>query len=193
IPSCHPFILGVDDQHDAANLRRGQQAASAGGEQKLSAESLPLQPSIHSQAGQAEARHLMPCQPASHHLRRPRVINRGGAQTIEAENGLAVGIVNRQEGFRAAPLVALAGVTAQVFTQRFVAAVEGTTIIFPADWLFVPCRHDYGRFGNFHEAASSFLFGAGGCSSRFRTRKLSRPESCTWSASSITALAACTA
>ena len=42
IPSCHPVILGVDDQHDAANFRRCQQAASARREQKLSAKSLPL-------------------------------------------------------------------------------------------------------------------------------------------------------
>jgi hypothetical protein len=55
---------------------------------------------------------------------------------------LFVGIVNRQERFRAAPLVALAGVTAQEFIQRFFAAVECFSIVFLVDRLFVPCLHD---------------------------------------------------
>ena len=51
-------------------------------------------------------------QPAPYDLRRLSIVNRGGTQTVEAENRLVVGIVNRKEGFRAAQLVALAGVAA---------------------------------------------------------------------------------
>jgi hypothetical protein len=52
-----------------------------------------------------------------------------------------------------------------------------------------PCRHDDGcRLDNARAAASSFLFGAGGFSSSFRTRKLSREENRTWSASLMTLL-----
>ena len=93
-------------------------------------------------------------------------------------NGFVVGIVNRKKRFRTAQLVALAGVTAQEFSQRFFAAVERFPIMFLVDRLFVPCRHDYDRFGNARAAARSFAFGAGGFSSRARTRKLSLSESC---------------
>ena len=124
-------------------------------EQKLSAKSLTLQPAIHSQAGQAKARHVMACKPASNDLRRAGIVNRGGAQAIETENGFVVGIVNRKEGFRSAQFVALAGVTAQEFVQRF------------------------GRYGNAQAAVRSLEFGAGGFSSQSRTRKLSLSETCT--------------
>lgn len=88
IPCGDPFIFGVDDQHHAAHLRRGQQAASARREQKLPANALPLQCAIHSQARQAEARHVMARQAAPCDLRRPGVVHRGGAQAAEAENGV---------------------------------------------------------------------------------------------------------
>ncbi len=94
---------------------------------------------------------------------------------------LLLGIVDREERFRAAQVVALAGVAAQEFIQRFFAAVEGFAIMLLGDRLFVPRRHDlcYVGFGNARAAASSFALGAGGFSSRSRTRKLSRSESCT--------------
>lgn len=180
IPSCHLFILCIDDKHDAANIRRGQQAASARREQKLSANSLPLEPAIDSQARQAEARYIIVCQPAPYDLRCPGIVNRGWTQTIEAENSFVAGVVDRKERFCTAPVVALAGVTAQEFIQRFFAAVEGFAIMSFADRLLVPCRHDYDRrFGKARAAASSFAFGAGGFSNRSRTRKLSLAESCT--------------
>ena len=121
----------------------------------------------------------MACQPAPYDLRRPGIVNRGGAQAVEAENGFVVGIVNRKERFRAAQLVALAGVTAQEFIQRFFAAVERFPIMFLADRLFVPCRHDYEPLWQCPRGCPHFAFGAGGFSSRSRTRKLSLPESCT--------------
>ena len=185
IPSCDSFILGVDDQHDAADLRCGQQAASACREQKLSADSLALQSAIHSQARQAEARHIMACQPAPYDLRRLGVVDRCGAQTVEAENGFIAGVigvitgVNRKKSFRAAPFVALAGVTAQEFVQRFFAAFETFPVMLLANRLFVPRGHDYGRLCKARAAASSFALGAGGFSSRSRTRRLSLSESCT--------------
>jgi hypothetical protein len=76
-------------------------------------------------------------------------------------------------------LMALASVTAQEFIQRFFAAVERFPIMFLADWLFVPRRHNQDRFGNARAAARSFAFGAGGFSSKSRTLKLSLRESCT--------------
>jgi hypothetical protein len=75
--------------------------------------------------------------------------------------------------------VALAGVAAQEFIQRFFAAIERFPIVFLADRLLVPCGHDYERFGKARAAARSLAFGAGGFSSSLRIRKLSRPESCT--------------
>ena len=107
------------------------------------------------------------------------MVNRRGAQAIEAENGFVVCIVNRKERFRAAQLVALAGVTAQEFIQGFLATVECFPIMLLVNRFFVPCRHDYYRFGNTRAAARSFAFGAGGFSSKSRTRKLSLSERCT--------------
>jgi len=142
----------------AANLRRGQETTSARREQELSANTLPLQSAIHSQA-------------APYDLRRLGIVNRCGAQAVEAEEGFVVGIVNRKERLRAAQFVAPAGITAREFTQRFFAAVERFRIVILVDRLVVPRRHDYDRFGNARAAASSLVFGAGGFSSRSRTRK----------------------
>ena len=103
---------------------------------------MPLQPSIHSQAGQTEAGNVMSRQPAPYDLRRPGIVNRGRAQALEAENGFVVGIVNRKERLRASTLVALAGVTAQEFIQRFLAAVERFAIVLLMNGLFVPRGHD---------------------------------------------------
>src|ERR1039457_2060643 len=62
--------------------------------------------------------------------------------------------------------------------------------MFLVDRLFVPCRRNHDRRGSARAAARNLAFGAGGFSSRSRTRRLSRAESCTRSASSMTALAA---
>ena len=120
----------------------------------------------------------MSCEPAPYDVRRPGIVNRGWTQAIEGENGFVVSIVNRKKCFRAAPVVALASVSAQEFIERFFAAVERFAIMLFADRFFVPCRHIY-RFGKARAAANSFAFGAGGFSSRSRTRKLSLAESCT--------------
>ena len=111
VPSRYSFALGVDDKHDSANLRRGQQASSTRRQQKLSANSLALRPAIHSQARQAEPRHFMKCQASPYDLRRPGIVNRGGAEAVKAENSVVAGIVNRKERFRAAQFMTFAGVT----------------------------------------------------------------------------------
>src|SRR4029077_1545220 len=116
---------------------------------------------------------------AAYDLRRAGMVNRCGAQTIEAENGFVIGVVNRKESLRAAQLVVFAGITTQEFIQRFFSAVEGFPIMFLADRVLVPYRHDYDSLGNARAAARSFALGAGGCSSSSRTRKLSLSESCT--------------
>ncbi len=73
--------------------------------------------------------------------------------------------------------MALAGVTAQEFIQRFFAAIKNISIMLPRDRFFVPCPHDYDRFGKDRAAAINLAFGAGGFSSNFRTRQLSLSES----------------
>ncbi len=142
IPSSCSFILGVDDKRHTANLRRGQQAASARREQKLSANSLPLKPAIHSQTRQAESRHIVTCQPSAYDLRSPGIVDRSRAQAVEAENGFVIGIVNGKERFRPAQVVALACITAQELIQRFLAADEPFPIVFPIDRLSAPRGHD---------------------------------------------------
>src|ERR1035438_6627691 len=73
----------------------------------------------------------------------PTCAGAGSCSSISsAMNGFVVGIVNRKKRFRTAQLVALAGVTAQEFSQRFVAAVERFPIMFLVDRLFVPCRSE---------------------------------------------------
>jgi hypothetical protein len=79
---------------------------------------------MYGQARQAEARHVMPCQHAPYDLWCPRIINRRGAQAVEPENRLVIGIVNRKESFRAAQLMAPARVTAHEFIQGHFAAIE---------------------------------------------------------------------
>jgi hypothetical protein len=75
-----------------------------------------------------------------------------------------------QKRLRAAQLVALSGITAREFIERFFRAVECVTIMFLVDRLFVPRRHsDDRRFGKALAAASSFAFGSGGFSNRSRT------------------------
>jgi hypothetical protein len=101
-----------------------------------------LKPVIHGQTGEAEARHVMARQSAPYDLRRPGIVNRSRTQTVEPENGSLVGIVNRKECLRAAQLVALAGIAAQEFIQRFFAAIERVPIVFLVYRLLVPCRHD---------------------------------------------------
>jgi hypothetical protein len=149
-----------------------------------------VQLSIHGQPRQAEAWNVVTGQAAFCNFRRPGIFDRGRAQAVEAENRFVVAIVNRKKGFRAAEVVALPGKTAQEFIQHVFAAIESAAIVFPADRLFVPCDHDYDRFGKARAAARSFALGLGGLSKRSRTRKLSRPDSFTSSASWITAFAA---
>src|ERR1017187_7954095 len=96
----------------------------------------PVQPAVHRQARQAETRHVMASQPTTYGLWRTAIFNRSGAQAVEAENRLAVGIVNRQECFRAATIVTLPGVTPQKFVERFFTAVERLPVVSPADRLF---------------------------------------------------------
>jgi hypothetical protein len=77
-------------------------------------------------------------QPAPYNIRRSNIVNRGGTQTVEAENGFVVGIVNRKECFRTARFVALAGVPAEDLIQYFFAAVKPFPIMVLVDGLFVP-------------------------------------------------------
>jgi hypothetical protein len=128
--------------------------------------------------------------PRRNDFRRPGILDGSRTQAVETVNGFVIGIVDCKERLRAAQIVTPAGIAAQEFIQCLVAAIESAAIMFLADRLFVPARHDYGRFGSARAAATSFAFGAGGWSSSSRTRKLSRADSRTRSASSITALAA---
>lgn len=61
--------------------------------------------------------------------------------------------------------------------------MEGVPIVPFADRLLLPCRNAHFRFGSAFAAANSFAFGTGGFSSRWSTRRLSRAESLTRSAS----------
>lgn len=175
---CGSFILGVDHQHDPTNLRRSQQTAATRGQQELPAQSVSLKSAIYGQAPEAEARHVMPRKSAFYDLRRPGIVNRRRTQTIKAENGF-IAIADGEKSFRAASFVTLSGITAQEFVQRLITAIERFPVMFFADWLFMPSRHGYRRFGNARAAANNLAFGAGGFSSRSSTRKLSLAESCT--------------
>lgn len=132
-------------------------------------------------------------QPAPHDFRRAGIIDRGRGQTIEAKDDIVVRVVNRQECLRPSEFMALSGVTAEEFVQCRLATVESLTIMYLADRLLVPRSHHQNRFGNARAALSSFAFGDGGFSSRSRTRKLSRSDSCTCSDSLMTVFAARTA
>jgi hypothetical protein len=104
-----------------------------------------LQIAMHRQARQAETRHVVTSQSTPNDLRRLRIVNRSRAQAIEAENGLAIGIVHRKECFRATQIVALAGVALQKLVQRWFAAIEGFAIMLLGNRFFVPACHDLGR------------------------------------------------
>lgn len=107
---------------------------------------------------------------------------RRGTQAVETKNGFVVEIGQSKKSLRAAQLMALPGVTAQERVQSSCAAVEGFSIILPADGLFMACRYAHSQSGDTLAAASNLALGAGGFSSRSRTLRLSRWESCTSSA-----------
>jgi hypothetical protein len=167
----------------------GKHATPARGKEKLSAKTLLLYSAIYRQTRQTKTRNVMTRQPAPHQLWGTRIFDGGGAERIEAENRLLVGFGNRQKRLRAAELVTLTGISLQEFVQRGFSAVECLPVMCLADRLFAPDRHARRR-GSAFAAANSLAFGAGGCSSSSKTRRLSRSDSRRCSASSITALAA---
>src|ERR1700722_2964418 len=135
------------------------------------------------QARQAKRRHVVPSQPAPHNFRRPGVCDRCRTQAVEAENGFVVGVVDGKKRLGAAEIVTLAGMAAEELIQRFFAAVESFAIMAFGNRLFMPCHSIHDREGSPFATANSLAFGAGGFSSRSNTRKLSRSESWTRSAS----------
>jgi hypothetical protein len=78
----------------------------------------------------------------------------------------------------------------QELIQRFFAAVERFPIVLLSNRFSVPCGHRFECLTNARAAARILAFGAGGFSSRSRTRRLSLPESRRWSASAMTVLTA---
>ena len=125
IPRCHPLALGVDDENDAAHFRSDAQAAARGRREKLPAESLPLQLQVSCEAREPEARHVVTGKPTSHQLWRVGVSERRRRQAVVAQNRLAVGLFDRDEGFSTAGLVALARVPLEELVERGLAAIEG--------------------------------------------------------------------
>jgi hypothetical protein len=104
-----PLVLRVKDEDNAADLGRSAQAAPRGGSQKLAAQALPLRANVGGNPREPEARNVVLGEAAPQHRRRARIGEGARRQTVEAQDGL-VGVVDRQEGFRRAEIVALAGV-----------------------------------------------------------------------------------
>ena len=73
-----------------------------------------------------------------HDLWATGVLNGRRAQTVEAEDGFVIGIVDGKKSLGAAQFVALAGIQAQEFVQSFFSAVEGISVVSLRDGLFVP-------------------------------------------------------
>lgn len=105
----------------------------------------------------------------------PCVFNRGRTQAVEAENGFVVAIINRNEGFRTAQIVAPASVTAQKVIQRVLTAVERDSIMFLADRLFVP-SNQITAAAQRPRGRQQFSVRLSGFSNKLRTRTLSRPK-----------------
>jgi|HubBroStandDraft_4_1064222.scaffolds.fasta_scaffold621023_1 hypothetical protein len=76
-------------------------------------------------------------QPTPNDLWRPGKLDRCGAQAIEAEDAFVAG-VDSKERFRAAQLMAFAGVAAQEFIERLLAAIGRVPIMLLANGFFVP-------------------------------------------------------
>jgi len=151
---------------------------------------LLLRSKIHSQARQSKTRHVIARQPASYDLGRPRILDGCRAQTVEPRNRLIVPVVNRQEHPGAAQFVTFACIPLQELIQSWLTAIELLPVMCPADRLLMPTRHFRDRRDSARAAARSFGFGADGCSSSLKTRRLSLSDRETCSASSMMALAA---
>src|ERR1035438_533375 len=88
--------------------------------------------------------------------------------------------MNCEKGLRGTRFMALASVTLEEVIHRRIATIERLPIMLFRDWLFVPGRNAHRRFrvgfGIAAMAARSLAFGAGGFSSRFSTKRLSRSD-----------------
>ena len=86
IPARGAFVLGVDQQRDAADILRDADAVIGRAQQESASESAALRRSVDGEAAETEHRHVVTRQAFLRERRRPRIVERRRAQRVEAEN-----------------------------------------------------------------------------------------------------------
>src|SRR5262249_44069588 len=92
VPSGGAFILRIDDENHASNLRGRTQAASSRSSQELAAEALSLPAEIRRKSCEPKTGDLMPGETAANYLGRVRIVQSTGREAVESKDGLAVRI-----------------------------------------------------------------------------------------------------
>ena len=178
VPAGRQHALGIDQQANAANLCRRQQAAPPGCEEKLATKSPALHRQGDGEPRQAERRHLVAGEAALNELRRPVVGDRRRISRYRSRGSFGRSVLSiARKVLAPPPLVALARVLAQKGVQGVIAAVEVAPVVRLCDRLLMPRRKAHEGPGNARAAASSLALGAGGFSSSSRTRRVSRSDS----------------
>ncbi len=82
-----------------------------------------------------------------YHLRRVRIRERAWREALKTKNRRIVGMVNREEGFRAAGVVTVAGVLLQELVHCSIPAVKRLAVMVFRDRLHMPGLAAHFAFG----------------------------------------------
>ena len=118
VPARRAFVLGVDQQSDAADIIGDADAAFGRTQQESAAEPLALRRPINGEPAEAKHRHVVTAETLLRESGRAAVFERRGAQRVEAEDARRCVDRRGDEAFRAPAFVVLAGVALQMALSR---------------------------------------------------------------------------
>jgi hypothetical protein len=134
-----PFVLGVDQQADAANFLGHADATVSGPQEQHATEAASLNFLIDRETAETENRHVVAGKPLFDQRGCATVFERPGAQRVETKNPRGP-VGRRGDGaFRAATFMILAGIALQVNVEVGIAAIEGSAIMMLGEWRFLSC------------------------------------------------------
>src|SRR5438128_920078 len=140
---------------------------------------MTLDRTIHRQSREPKDRQVMPGEALANDLWCAGIFQGGRAETVEAQNCLAVRFGNGQECLGGALVMTLAGVSSEELIEGRLAAVKRRAIVLFGNRLFTPVGQAHDPTGTARAAFRNFALGAGGFSRRSNTRRLSRRLSLT--------------
>ena len=171
IPKRGAVIFSIDEEGDASNILSYADAALSGAQEQTTAKAPAVHAYVNSEAAQPEDGNVIAAKALFGQGWRSGIFERGRAQCLESQDARWLFRRYGDEALGSVALVVLARIALQIQIEIGIAAIESGPVMHFGDCRFFPIERRHGSRKPALAERTSFAEGAGGDSSRLKTRK----------------------